>query len=145
MRRIALAVYRGIARLLLPRAFREEYGAELEDAVAARLSASGPIGSVITLISETLDVVRTGVRERWRGREHGPRTGEPMIEGVADLRTGAKNLLRRPGLALGATLIIALGIGATTTIYSVVDGVVLRPLPYDDPGSLVSVGAMAPG
>jgi predicted permease len=64
---------------------------------------------------------------------------------ASDLRTGTRNLLRRPGLAVGTALTIAVGIAATTTIYSVVDGVVLRPLPYDDPSTLVAIGAIAPG
>lgn len=68
-----------------------------------------------------------------------------MLEAMAELITGARSLLRRPGLAFGTVLTIALGIAATTTIYSVVDGVVLRPLPYDDPSTLVAIGAMAPG
>jgi len=68
-----------------------------------------------------------------------------MLEAMAELITGARSLSRRPGLAVGTVLTIALGIGATTTIYSIVDGVVLRPLPYDDPGRLVVIGAVAQG
>lgn len=68
-----------------------------------------------------------------------------MIDAIADVSIAARSLVRRPGLAVGAVLTIALGIGATTTIYSVVDAVVLRPLPYVDPGSLVAVGLIAPG
>jgi putative ABC transport system permease protein len=64
-----------------------------------------------------------------------------MLDIISDLRVGARNLVRRPGLALGATLTIALGIGATTTVYSVVDGVILRPLPYEGAGRLVAIGA----
>jgi predicted permease len=68
-----------------------------------------------------------------------------MLEAMAELITGARSLSRRPGLAVGTVLTIAVGIAATTAIYSVVDGVVLRPLPYDDPSTLVTIGAMAPG
>ena len=68
-----------------------------------------------------------------------------MLEAMAGFRTGIRNLLRRPGLAVSTVLTIALGIAATTTIYSVVDGVVLRPLPYDDPSTLVVIGAVSPG
>ena len=62
-----------------------------------------------------------------------------------DLRIAARSLARRPGFALGVALTLGLGIGATTTIYSVVDGVMLRPLPYDDPSTLVSVGSLVSG
>ena len=62
-----------------------------------------------------------------------------------DVRLAARNLARRPGFALGVILTLGLGIGATTTIYAVVDGVMLRPLPYHDPSALVAMGSLAPG
>ena len=61
-----------------------------------------------------------------------------------DLRIAGRNLARRPGFALGVVLTLGLGIGATTTIYGVVDGVILRPLPYEDPSTLVAIGATLP-
>jgi predicted permease len=144
MRGAAIALYRLCARMLLPGEFRREYGDELEQAVASRLGAARSVPGLTTvLVVEVADLLRTGLRERLGAL--GFSRGGSMLDGAADLRTGARNLVRRPGLALGATLIIALGIGATTTIYSVVDGVVLRPLPYDDPSSLVAVGGVAPG
>lgn len=60
-----------------------------------------------------------------------------------DMAISLRSLAKRPGLALGVTLTIGLGIGATTTIYSVVDGVVLRPLPYEESEKLVAAGALA--
>jgi predicted permease len=150
MRSVAFALYRLAARLLLPPGFRHEYGIELEEAVATRLAAARPFRFWILLFMEFTDLVRTAVREWWgsatgaRGEGRVARGGS-MLDGIMDLRTGARNLIRRPGLALGATATIALGIGATTTIYSVVDGVVLRPLPFENPGTLVAVGAIAAG
>jgi putative ABC transport system permease protein len=143
-RRTALALYRLCARLLLPGEFRQEYGEELEEAVAARLRAARSVaGETAVVVVEMADLMRTGLRERFAVRTRS--RGDSMVDGIADLKTGARNLIRRPGLSVGTALTIALGIGATTTIYSVVDGVVLRPLPYDDPGSLVTMGAVAPG
>jgi putative ABC transport system permease protein len=142
MERVAITIYRACAHILLPVDFHREYGAELEDAVAARLTGRGVVGTVGVLIAECIDLLRTAWREWWPSE---PGEGGGMLEAMADLRTGAKNLVRRPGLAVGTALTIALGIGATTTIYSVVDGVVLRPLPYDDPSTLVTIGAIAPG
>ncbi len=53
-----------------------------------------------------------------------------------DLRFALRSFGRRPGLFMTSVLILAVGIGATTTIFSVVDGVLLRPLPYPDADQL---------
>ena len=54
-----------------------------------------------------------------------------------DLRFGARSFFRQPGFTLVSMAMIALGIGATTTIFSVVDGVLLKELPYPRPAELV--------
>ena len=58
---------------------------------------------------------------------------------VQDIRFGWRLLRRTPGFTLSAVLALALGIGATTAIFSVLDRVVLRPLPYPDPDRLTMV------
>jgi len=58
---------------------------------------------------------------------------------VQDIRFGLRQLRRTPGFTLAAVLALALGIGATTAIFSVLDRVVLRPLPYPDPDRLTTV------
>ena len=56
-----------------------------------------------------------------------------------------RQLRRTPGFAVVATLTLALGIAATTAVFAVVDAVMLRPLPFDDPGRLVLVRRAQPG
>ncbi len=56
-----------------------------------------------------------------------------------DIRYALRSFLRAPGFTLVALVTLALGIGGTTAIFSIVDGVVLRPLPYPDPDRLLRV------
>jgi predicted permease len=61
------------------------------------------------------------------------------MDGLADFRVAARGLWRSKGFAIASALTLALGIAATTTIFSVVYGVLLRPLPYRDADRLVII------
>src|ERR1700753_2178198 len=57
-----------------------------------------------------------------------------------DLQITVRQLRKSPAFSITAVLMLAFGIGATTAVFSIVEGVLLRPLPFADPGHLVILG-----
>jgi predicted permease len=89
----------------------------------ARRRASRDFGGV----ANQKDEVRDERRTNW------------FFDGLSDLRFAVRSLLHRPGLTVAATLTLALGIGATSAVFSVVKGVLLTPLPYENADRVVGV------
>jgi putative ABC transport system permease protein len=94
----------------------------------ARVNVLREFGNVALVKEVTRDMWRWSIIDRF----------------YQDLRFGFRMLLKSPGFSLVAILTLALGIGTTTAIFSIVYGVVLRPLPFGDPERLVTIWTNTP-
>jgi putative ABC transport system permease protein len=84
-----------------------------------------------------IEQVKEQVREQ--------RLGHWLHSVLSDCRYGLRQLLKNPGFTAVAVVSLALGIGANTALFSVINAVILRPLPFRDPGRLVAVLSIDPG
>ncbi len=95
--------------------------------------------------SRDLSLLLEARRQRRRSRRYGPtRERTPRLSFPQDARFALRTLRRRPGFTLAAMLTIALGIGANTAIFTVLNGVALRPLPFPDSERVVIVSESHP-
>jgi hypothetical protein len=98
---------------------------------AAREEAQRSFGDVARIRRELLDIDRRTDRRRVMIRV--------LDDLMQDVRYALRGMRLNPGIALGVILTLALGIGANSAMFSVVDALLLRPLPYSEPHELVDV------
>ncbi len=82
---------------------------------------------------------RSGNPALLRDQAHDAWNWSTMEALLRDFRIGCRTLMRAPGFTAIAILVMALGIGANVALFTIVRGVLLKPLPYTDPSRLVSL------
>ena len=135
-------VYRLLLRLY-PAEFREQYGRAMADFHRDRVATARRAGdSMVALWLRTCaDIAASALAERARDAVPGAVVREQVAQDVA---YAVRGLARRPGFAAIVIATIALGVGANAAIFSVVNGVLLRPLVYPHADRLVSFGHEPP-
>ncbi|MGE0443436.1 MAG: ABC transporter permease [Gemmatimonadales bacterium] len=132
---------RRFARLLLrlaPASFRTEFGADIEADFQSAWDAARGRGRWWRRLRLAADLLAAAPRE-WRDEltrppSH-PEPRRPFVTGI-DLKHLIRWLVRSPAFAVSALATLAVGIGTTTAIFGVFFGVLLRPLPFAEPGRL---------
>jgi putative ABC transport system permease protein len=117
---------------LLPHGFRDEFGTEMTATYEQEAAAARTRGSRLALVWRTVrDITALAARQ------HGD-------DAWRDLRHACRGLLRAPAFAAGAVLTLALGIAPAAAMFSVLDAVVLRQLPYPHADRLVAIWGTTP-
>jgi len=125
---IRMLFFRGSANAALNEELRFHLEQQIAESLSAGMSAEeARVAALRAFGNPVLVREQTGATWNWSGLE----------QFIHDLRIGARTLNRTPGFALIAILITAFGIGASVTLFTVVRGVLLRPLPFSDPDRLV--------
>ncbi|SPE43565.1 conserved membrane hypothetical protein [Candidatus Sulfopaludibacter sp. SbA3] len=127
-RQNALKAYRALL-FAYPAEFRHEYGEEMEQLFAMRLDSEPPVRLWLEVLA---DAALTAAREH-------------LHILAADIRHGARVLAKTPKFVLTALFAIVLGVSATTTVFSLIDAVVIRSLPYGHAERLVYLWTPSPG
>jgi hypothetical protein len=143
-----LATRAKAAGLILPEATLEEMAAHLDEIyMAAMRDGASDVDAEkrarAALDESPFDILRarsvTAVRPSPSPFVAAPARGRQTLYIAAAVRLAVRQLRLRPGFAIVTILVLALGLGASTTVFTVVDSVLLRPLPYTDPDRLMTL------
>ncbi|HEY7476083.1 MAG TPA: ABC transporter permease, partial [Vicinamibacterales bacterium] len=135
-----------LLRRRVPAEWRDFVVGDLHEEFAAR-AAAAPARARRWFWRQTIRCLVTPLPapegEAQRSRAPGRRSaiGRTIL---ADLRTGVRGILRAPAFSLGVVVVLGLGIGANTAIFSIVNAVLLRPLPFSEPDRLVRLFHVPP-
>jgi predicted permease len=141
-------LYRMLLRLA-PRRLREAHGADMAELFAERLASARTAGSLATVMVWTRavsDLLRARLASWSSDRVALTVAIDERTSFMAgsDIRYAWRALLRQRGASLLAVLMLALGIAANVTVFSIVNGLFLRPFPFRDPDRLVFINTAAP-
>jgi len=144
----------------LPPAFRRRFGMEMTQALVASLRQQRSAFRRVSVLASAVADLLAGILPLWLDRARGELVaGRPATRSYAprsprqpiglgslhqDVGYAFRTLRKRPLLTAVAITTLGLSVGAPTAMFSVINGVLLRPLPYRDPGQLVEVWQVFP-
>ena len=136
-------MYRALLHLY-PVQFRQRFGEEMAELFCTRHAAAASRGTLVRigfLMTTAVDLLTSVWREHGLGA---PSPRRLMTGGAISVRDAARFLHRSPGMSVAIVLLMALTIGAASSVFSVVNAVLIKPLPYADPQQLVIIWETRP-
>ncbi len=129
---------------LYPKRIQAEYGVEIEDFLLERAATARSAGWTRLAgwyIEALVDVMRTHWdewRSSWGGNGKTTRGGTMNVI-LQDLKYASRRLMKTPGFTLGAIAIMAIAIGVNASVFTLVNGLLLKPSPFGDSDRLVNI------